>query len=47
MLRSFNNFTGLNAPGAYFHPAIAAGRQLNADRLQIRVKTASGLVVSV
>ena len=47
MLRSFNDFTGLDASRAYFHPAIAASRQLNADGLQIRVKTASGLVISV
>ena len=47
MLRSFNDLTGLDASRAYFHPAIAASRELNADGLQIRVKTASGLVISV
>jgi hypothetical protein len=47
MLRSFNNFAGLDASRAHLHSAIAASRELNAYGLQIRVKTASGLVISV
>ena len=47
MLRSLNNLTGFDAFRAYLHPAVAATRQLDTDRLQIRIKAASGLVVSV
>jgi hypothetical protein len=46
-LRRFDNFARLDAASAYFHPAIAAGRKLNANRLQIRIETSPGLVVSV
>jgi len=47
MLRSLNDLAGLDAFSAYLHPAVPATRQLNAYGLKIRVKTASGLVVSV
>ena len=47
MLRSLNDLAGLDAFSAYLHPAIPTARQLNAHGLQVRVKTASGLVVSV
>lgn len=47
MLRSLNDLAGLDAFSAHLHPAVSTTRQLNANGLQIRVKTASGLVVSV
>jgi hypothetical protein len=47
MLRSFNDLARLDAPCAHFHPGVSARRQLNADGLQVRVKAASGLVISV
>jgi hypothetical protein len=47
MLRSFNDLSGLDALCAYLHPAVSASRQLDAYWLQIRVKAASGLVISV
>ena len=46
-LSRFDNFSGLDAAGADLHPAVAARRKLNADGLQIRVESASRLVVSV
>ena len=46
-LRSFDNFTGLDAAGAHLHLAIATGRQLNADRLKIRLEAPPGLVIRV
>ena len=46
-LRSFDNFAGLNATGANFLAAVTTGGQLNANRLQVRIKAATGFVVSV
>ena len=47
MLRSFNDLAGFDALRAYLHPAISTRRQLDTDRLQIWVKAAAGLVISV
>jgi hypothetical protein len=47
MLRSLNDLARLDASCAHFHPGVSARRQLNADGLQVRVKPASGLVISV
>jgi hypothetical protein len=47
MLRSLNDLSGFNALCAHLHPTVTAAGQLDADRLQIRVKAASGLVISV
>jgi len=47
MLRSLNDFAGFNALSACLDPAVTAARQLNAYGLQIWIKPASGLVVSV
>ena len=44
-LSCFDNLTGLDASGADLHSSIAAGRQLDADRLKIRIKPSAGLVV--
>jgi len=46
-LSSFDNFTGFYAACADLHPAVAAGRQLDADRLKIRVEPPSRFIVSV
>lgn len=46
-LSSFDNFSGLNAAGTDFHTSVTAGGKLNTHRLKIRVKSSSGLVVSV
>jgi hypothetical protein len=46
-LRSFDNFSGLNAAGANFHPAVPASGKLNANGLQVRVEPASRLVIRV
>ncbi len=43
----FSNFSGFDASGTDLHPAVAASGKLNPDGLQIRVESASGLVVSV
>ena len=47
VLGGFDNFARFNASRADLHPAIAARRKLNADRLQIRIKPTARLVVSV
>jgi hypothetical protein len=44
---SFDNLSGLNAAGTDFHPAVAATRKLNPDRLEVRIKTPSRFIVSV
>jgi hypothetical protein len=46
-LHSFDNFAGFNTASANFLASVAAGRQLHADRLQIRIKATTGFVVSV
>jgi hypothetical protein len=46
-LSSFDNFTGFYTACADFHPPVAAGGQLNADRLKIRVEPPSRFIVSV
>jgi hypothetical protein len=46
-LRSFDNFSGLDAAGANFHPAVTASGKLNPNGLQIRVEPASRLVIRV
>jgi hypothetical protein len=46
-LHSFDNFAGFNTARADFRASVAARRQLNADRLQIRIKTAACFVVRV
>jgi hypothetical protein len=47
VLRSFDNFARLYAAGADLHPAVSARRQLNTDRLQIRIEAAARFVISV
>jgi hypothetical protein len=47
MLRSFYDLARFYALCAHFHSAIAAARQLDTNGLQIGVKAASGLVISV
>jgi len=46
-LHSFDNFAGFNTARANFSASVASRRKLNADRLQIRIKAATGFVVSV
>jgi hypothetical protein len=46
-LRGFDNFTGFNAARADLHPAVCTGRKLNANRLQVGIKTPTGLIVGV
>jgi len=46
-LRRFENFAAFNTAGANFLPSIAAGGQLNTNRLQIRIKPAARFVVRV
>jgi hypothetical protein len=46
-LHSFDNFAGFNTASANFLARIAAGRLLNADRLQIRIKATTSFVVSM
>jgi hypothetical protein len=46
-LRSFDNFAGFNTASANFLASVSAVGQLNADRLQIRIKAPTGFVVSV
>jgi hypothetical protein len=46
-LRGFDNFSGFYAAGANLLAAVAACRQLYANRLKIRVEAAPGLVVCV
>ncbi len=46
-LRGFDNFTGLDAAGAYLRTLIASRWQFHTNRLQIRVETAAGLIVSM
>jgi hypothetical protein len=47
MLRSLNDLSRFDALCAYLHAAVAATRELDANRLKIRVKASSGLVISV
>lgn len=47
VLRSFDNFARLDAASAYFHPTVTPGRELNAHRLQVRIKATTGFVVRV
>ena len=46
-LRSFDNFAGFNAACADLHPPVAAGGQLDANRLKIRVEPPSRFVIGV
>ena len=46
-LGSFDNFSGLDAPGADLHAAVAARGQLDADRLKVRLEPTTRLVVRV
>ena len=46
-LRRFDNFAAFNTASANFLPSVSAVGHLNANRLQIRVKAATGFVVSV
>jgi hypothetical protein len=46
-LRSFDNFSGLDAAGTDLHTSVTAGGKLDPDGLKIRVKSSSGFVVSV
>lgn len=46
-LRRFDNFAGFNTASANFLARITARGLLNADRLQIRIKSTTGFVVSV
>jgi hypothetical protein len=46
-LRGFDNFSRFDAPGANFHAAISASWKLDANGLQVRVKSPSRFVVSV
>ena len=46
-LRGFDNFARFDAAGAHLHTAVAAVRKLNADGLQVRVETPTGLIVGV
>lgn len=46
-LHRFDNFAGFNTASANFLARIAARGLLNADRLQIRIKSTTGFVVSV
>jgi len=47
MLHSFNDFARFDAFCAHLHAAVTACRQLNPHGLEIWVKAASGLVISV
>jgi hypothetical protein len=47
LLSGFDNFPRLDTSGTDLHSAIAASGQLNANRLQIRVKSPPGFVISV
>jgi hypothetical protein len=47
MLRSLHDLARFDAFRAHLHPAIASAGKLDANRLKVRVKPASGLVVSV
>ena len=47
ILRSFDNLIWFNAAGAYRHPAVSASREFDADRLQIRLKAPTGLIIRV
>lgn len=46
-LRSFDNFARLDAPCADLHSAVAARRELDSNRLQIRIEPTACFVVSV
>ena len=46
-LRCFDNLARLDASGTNLDPAVAAGRQLNPNRLQIRIEPTAGLVIRV
>jgi hypothetical protein len=46
-LHSFDNFAGFNTASANFLASVAARGQLNADRLQIRIKATTSFVVSM
>jgi hypothetical protein len=43
----FNDLAGFNTAGTNFHSPVAAGRELDPDGLEIRVKSPSCLIVSV
>jgi hypothetical protein len=45
LLCSLDNFAGFNAAGANLHASVTPGRELNTDRLQIRIKAATCFVV--
>ncbi len=46
-LRGLNDLSGLDAACASFYSSGAAGRQLNPNRLKIRIETTSSLIVRV
>lgn len=46
-LRCFDNFAAFNTTGANFLSRVPAGGELDANRLQIRVKAATGFIVRV
>jgi hypothetical protein len=46
-LRSFDNFARFNTASADLHAAVAAGRKLDANGLQIRIEPAARFVVSM
>ena len=46
-LRCFDNFAAFDTAGANLLPLVAAGRHLDADGLQIRVKTSARFIVRV
>jgi len=47
ILRRFDNFAAFNATGANLLPSVSACRKLDADGLQIRVKSAARFIVRV
>ncbi len=46
-LRSFYDLSTLDAPSADLSPAVTASRQLDTDRLKVRIKSSSRFIVRV
>lgn len=46
-LRRFDDFAAFDTAGANFLPTVSARRQLNANRLQIRIKASARFIVRV
>jgi len=46
-LRSLDDLSGLDAASACFYTTGAAGRQLNANRLKVRIETTASFIVRV